>query len=89
MAERAVITELGAGCFTPVGVYCREGHLVAEVLSLDGKRTEKVEEQVADLEAARACGRLLAGKARDLLDEARALTAGRGRPEGGEDAAEG
>jgi hydroxymethylbilane synthase len=88
-AERAVIGELGAGCFTPVGVYCREGHLVAEVLSLDGKRTEKLEQEVADAGAAAACGRLLAGKARDLLDEARALTAGKGRPEGGEDAAKG
>ena len=81
MAERAVIEELGAGCFTPVGVYCREGHLVAEVLSPDGKRTEKVEEEVADTGAARACGRLLAEKAKDLLAEARRLT-------GGKDAAE-
>jgi hydroxymethylbilane synthase len=88
MAERAVIGELGAGCFTPVGVYCREGHLVAEVLSLDGKRTEKVEEQVADLVAARAVGKLLAEKAGDLLAEARAITAGKGSP-GGKDAAEG
>jgi hydroxymethylbilane synthase len=82
LAERVVIEELGAGCFTPVGVYCREGHLVAEVLSLDGKRTEKVEEGVADLDAARACGRRLAERAKDLLAEARALT-------GGKDAAEG
>jgi hydroxymethylbilane synthase len=82
MAERAVIEELGAGCFTPVGVYCREGHLIAEVLSLDGKRTERVEEDVADTEAARACGKRLAEKARDLLDEARS-------PPGGKDGAEG
>ena len=82
MAERVVIEELGAGCFTPVGVYCREGHLIAEVLSLDGKRTERVEEEVADGEAARACGRLLAEKAKDLLAEARALTGGKDAPEG-------
>ncbi len=82
MAERAVIEELGAGCFTPVGVYCREGHLVAEVLSLDGKRTEKVGEVVADTDAARACGRLLAEKAKDLLAEARALEGGKDAPEG-------
>lgn len=82
MAERAVIGELGAGCFTPVGVYCREGHLVAEVLSLDGKRTEKVGEVVADTDAARACGRLLAEKAKDLLAEARALEGGKDAPEG-------
>jgi hydroxymethylbilane synthase len=80
--ERAVIEELGAGCFTPVGVYCREGHLIAEVLSLDGKRTERIEEDVTDTDAARACGRLLAGKAKDLLEEARGIL-------GGKDAAEG
>jgi hydroxymethylbilane synthase len=82
MAERAVIEELGAGCFTPVGVYCREGHLVAEVLSPDGRRTERVEEEVADAGAARVCGRRLAEKAKDLLEEARDLP-------GGTDAAEG
>lgn len=77
MAERAVIEELGGGCFTPVGVYCREGHLIAEVLSLDGKRTERIEEDIADYEAARACGRRLAEKAKDLLGEARCLTGGK------------
>jgi hydroxymethylbilane synthase len=88
LAERAVIEELGAGCFTPVGVYCHAGHLIAEVLSLDGKRTERVEEQVGGPDAARACGKLLAEKARDLLVEARALTEGK-EPAGGKDAAEG
>jgi len=73
MAERAVIEELEGGCFTPIGVYCRAGHLIAEVLSLDGKRTERVEEDVADTEAARACGRRLAEKAGDLLAEARCI----------------
>ena len=74
MAERAVIEELGGGCFTPVGVYCRDGHLIAEVLSLDGKRTERIEEDIADTDAARACGKRLAEKAGDLLAEARGTT---------------
>ena len=74
MAERAVIEELGAGCFTPVGAFCREGHLIAEVLSPDGQRTERIEEDVADTEAARAAGRRLAEKAKGLLDEARGST---------------
>ena len=82
MAERAVVEELGAGCFTPVGVYCREGHLIAEVLSLDGKRTERVEEDVADADAARACGRRLAEKAGDLLDESRGTAGARDAAEG-------
>jgi hydroxymethylbilane synthase len=77
MAERAVIEELGGGCFTPVGVYCHKGHLLAEVLSQDGKRTERIEEDIADTEAARACGRRLAEKAKDLLDEARSSPGGK------------
>ena len=77
MAERAVIEELGAGCFTPVGAFCREGHLIAEVLSPDGQRTERIEEDVADTEAARAAGRRLVEKAKGLLDEARGSTGGK------------
>jgi len=79
MMERAVLGELGGGCYTPTGVWCRDGHLVAEVLSLDGKRTERVEADLADAEAARVCGRHLAEKAKDLLDEARAVIGG-GKP---------
>ena len=36
--ERAVMEQLGGGCYTPQGIFCREGHLIAEVLSLDGTR---------------------------------------------------
>jgi len=82
MAERAVLEELGGGCFTPIGVYCRDGHLIAEVLSLDGKRTERIEEEVADTGAARACGKRLAAKAEDLLAEARAFLGGKDETEG-------
>ncbi len=71
-AERAVIEELGGGCFAPVGAYCRDNHLIAEVLSLDGQRTERIEEDVADAGAARTSGRRLAEKAKDLLEAARA-----------------
>jgi hydroxymethylbilane synthase len=77
MAERAVLEELGGGCFTPIGVYCRDGHLIAEVLSLDGSRTERIEEDVADTDAARGCGKRLAEKAGDLLAEARAFLGGK------------
>ena len=31
--ERAVMEEVGGGCFTPLGIYCRNGHLIASVLS--------------------------------------------------------
>ena len=82
MAERAVLEELGGGCFTPIGVYCRDGHLIAEVLSLDGRRTERIEEDVADTDAARVCGKRLAEKAADLLAEARAFLGGKDEREG-------
>jgi hydroxymethylbilane synthase len=68
--ERAVMEQLGGGCFTPLGIYCRAGHLIAEVLSLDGKRTERIETDVQSIEQARDLGRQLHMKAKDLIDDA-------------------
>ena len=68
--ERAVMEHLGGGCFTPLGVYCRAGHLIAEVLSLDGSRTERIETDVPGIERAREQGRILKGRAQDLIDDA-------------------
>jgi len=68
--ERAVMEQLGGGCFTPLGVYCRAGHLIAEVLSLDGKRTERIETDVQSIAQARDLGRELQVKAKDLIDDA-------------------
>jgi hydroxymethylbilane synthase len=62
--------QLGGGCFTPLGIYCKAGHLIAEVLSLDGKRTERIETDVKTIEQARGQGRQLRAKAQDLIDEA-------------------
>ncbi len=70
--ERAVMEEVGGGCFTPQGIYCRDGNLIAEVLALDGSRWERIEQHVATQEEARACGRTLREKAKDLILEARA-----------------
>ncbi|NMB79191.1 MAG: hydroxymethylbilane synthase [Methanomicrobiales archaeon] len=70
MSERAVMEELGGGCFTPLGIYCNNGHLIAEVLSLDGKRTERIEADITSFEEARQQGRVLRERARDLIDEA-------------------
>jgi len=70
LIERAVMEQLGGGCFTPLGVYCRAGHLIAEVLSLDGQRTERIETDVKTIEEARTQGRLLLGKAKDLIEDA-------------------
>jgi len=70
LIERAVMEQLGGGCFTPLGVYSRAGHLIAEVLSLDGQRTERIETDVKTIEEAREQGRLLLAKAKDLIDDA-------------------
>ena len=70
--ERAVMEEVGGGCFTPQGIYCRGGNLIAEVLALDGSRWKRIERHVTTMEEARACGRALREKAEDLIQEARA-----------------
>ena len=68
--ERAVMEQVGAGCFTPMGIYCKAGHLTAEVLSLDGKRIERIEQDIATIEEARAIGKDLREKAGVLIEEA-------------------
>jgi hydroxymethylbilane synthase len=70
MIERAVMEQLGGGCFTPLGIYCRTGHLIAEVLSLDGGRAERIEADVKTIEEAREQGRQLRARAQSLIDEA-------------------
>jgi hydroxymethylbilane synthase len=70
MSERAVMEQLGGGCYTPLGIYCRAGHLIAEVLSLDGSRTERIEADITSFDEAREQGRILQGRARDLINEA-------------------
>ena len=69
-AERAVMEQIGGGCFTPIGIFCNAGRLIAEVLSLDGKRTERIEARVDTIEQAREQGRILREKAQDLILEA-------------------
>jgi hydroxymethylbilane synthase len=68
--ERAMMEQLGGGCFTPLGIFCHKGHLIAEVLSLDGTRTERIETDVQSIEQAREQGRQLHARAKDLIDDA-------------------
>jgi len=68
--ERAVMEQLGGGCFTPLGIYCHEGHLIAEVLSLDGTRTERIDTDIQSIEQAREQGRQLHARAKGLIDDA-------------------
>ncbi|MBP2145069.1 hydroxymethylbilane synthase [Methanofollis sp. W23] len=68
--ERIVMQEVGGGCFTPQGIYCKDGHLIAEVLSLDGQRQVRIEEDISTPEEAEQCGRHLKKEAGDLIREA-------------------
>jgi hydroxymethylbilane synthase len=70
MIERAVMEHLGGGCFTPLGIYCRAGHLIAEVLSLDGARAERIETDTKTIEEAREQGRQLRNRALGLINDA-------------------
>jgi hydroxymethylbilane synthase len=70
--ERAVMEEVGGGCFTPQGVYCQNGFLLAEVLSLDGSRWERIEDEGKTPDDGRVIGRKLRALAYDLIEEARA-----------------
>jgi hydroxymethylbilane synthase len=69
--ERAVMEEVGGGCFTPQGIYCLNGHLTAEVLSLDGERYERMVEQVHTVDEAREIGQELKSRSIDLILEAK------------------
>jgi hydroxymethylbilane synthase len=68
--ERAVMEQVGGGCYTPLGIYCANGHLIAEVLSLDGKRAVRIEDDVEKIDQARERGRELRLTARELIREA-------------------
>jgi len=68
--ERAVMEQVGAGCFTPMGIYCKGGHLIAEVLSLDGKREERIELDIETIDEARTQGTALRMRASELIREA-------------------
>jgi hydroxymethylbilane synthase len=68
--ERGAMEQLGGGCFTPLGIYCNTGYLIAEVLSLDGTRTKRIETEINNIEQAREQGRQLHKQARDLIDDA-------------------
>lgn len=68
--ERVVMEEIGGGCYTPQGIYCRDGHLIGEILSLDGRRQVRVEEDIGSMDEAQACGKKLRTMGADLIREA-------------------
>ncbi|AKB22987.1 hydroxymethylbilane synthase [Methanosarcina sp. WH1] len=78
--ERILISELEGGCTTPIGSYAelkpdkKEIHVLAEVLSLDGREVVRVEESIpmlGGIEKARELGhRLVEMGGRRLAEEA-------------------
>lgn len=79
MIERKILETVGGGCIVPMAVHANvngdRAHVLAEVLSLDGKRFVRVEEQISlqddYLELSASLGqRLMEKGGRELVDEA-------------------
>ncbi len=71
--ERLVMEQVGGGCFTPQGIFCWDGHLIAEVLSLDGSRSDRIVEKVTSFEEATEIGIQFREIASELIEEARTV----------------
>ncbi|MDR0438855.1 MAG: hydroxymethylbilane synthase [Methanocalculaceae archaeon] len=67
--ERLIMEQVGGGCFTPQGIFCRDGHLIAEVLSLAGDRSNRIVENVQSFEEAIEIGMQFRDIASDLIEE--------------------
>lgn len=70
LIERAVMEEIGGGCYTPLGIYCIDSHLIAEVLSLEGDRIFRLERLISDISDARRFGEEVRKSAGYLIQEA-------------------
>jgi hydroxymethylbilane synthase len=70
LIERAVMEEIGGGCYTPLGIFCKDCHLITEVLSLEGDRVFRLEQKISDLDQAHAFGTEIRKRGRELIDEA-------------------
>jgi hydroxymethylbilane synthase len=49
LIERSVMEKIGGGCYTPLGIYCRDRYLITEVLSLEGDRIFRLERKIENL----------------------------------------
>ncbi len=70
MIERTVMEKIGGGCYTPLGIYCKNRHMIAEVLSLEGDRVFRLERTITDQDEAERFGDEVRESGRDLIDEA-------------------
>lgn len=70
MLERFVMEEIGGGCFTPLGIFCRDQNMIVQVLSLEGDREYRIERKVTGMEDAKLFGREVREEAAGLIEEA-------------------
>jgi hydroxymethylbilane synthase len=70
MIERAVMEEIGGGCYTPLGIYCENQYLIAEVLSLEGDRAYRLERRISNTGQAHDFGKEVRESGKELIDEA-------------------
>jgi len=70
MIERTVMEKIGGGCYTPLGIYCKNQFLIAEVLSLEGDRIFRLERAISNPGEAQEFGDEVRESGRVLIDEA-------------------
>jgi hydroxymethylbilane synthase len=69
--ERLIMEQVGGGCLAPQGIFCRNGHLIAEILSLNGNHSNRIVESVRSFEEAIEIGVQFREIASDLIEEAK------------------
>jgi hydroxymethylbilane synthase len=69
--ERLIMEQVGGGCFTPQGIFCRDGRLIAEILSFTGNHSKRIVENVQNFEEAIEIGVQFREIASDLIEEAK------------------
>jgi hydroxymethylbilane synthase len=70
MLERRVMEEIGGGCFTPLGIYCKGRFMHIQVLSLEGDEEFTLERKITDPDDAGVLGKKVKEDAGYLIREA-------------------
>jgi len=70
MLERVVMEEIGGGCFTPLGIYCKKQLMHIQVLSLEGDEEFRLDRKLTNPEDARDIGTEVKSDAGYLISEA-------------------
>ncbi|MDD1724725.1 MAG: hydroxymethylbilane synthase [Methanospirillum sp.] len=70
LLERRVMEIIGGGCFTPLGIFCKNRQMIVQVLSLDGDREFRTERMIRDTTDAERLGEEVRDQAGSLIREA-------------------